>query len=500
MKDYIAVFDIGTSAIKGTLVNKNAHISGEYSIPLNTYYGEKGEIEQKTSEWWEGLKKITTYWWRVLSIQPENIITITFSGQMEDVIPISDQTSFQNAILYSDTRAEAEALLIDKTYPDLVKETGNLIHSSSPLAKLLWLKNHDRTLYTASNFFVFSSKDFAIYKLTAAVVTDPTTAATTGMMNLSKRIWSSNILKQFAINIEQLPHIFNSDNIVGYVTDEAAAETGFKSSTPVLCGSGDAGASTIGAGAVNHGEAYFYLGTTGWAAIISDSAQYNQNIEGVFNLSHLPEDAIISIAPLLNAGNVHEWAVELYSNGKIEDNDNQYAAFDDLVKQSSAGSGGVLFLPYINGERSPVHDNHAKGAFWGINPSTKKNDMARAIIEGICFSYKQLVEGIILTKTSGEFTLIGGGAKSDVWCQTLSDILNRTVKVPVESEFMPALGAAASGFVQTGWVENYKAFSERFLTLLDTKYYYPNPKNIEIYEEKYQQYLKLYPNMRGIYS
>lgn len=496
MKDYIAVFDIGTSAVKGALIDRDANITGEFSSPLDTYYGENGEIEQNTPDWWAGVKKAADYWWTQLLVEPKQVMTITFSGQMEDTIPITDNDLYQTAILYSDTRAEKEAAFINKRFPDVHLETGNKIHSSTPLAKLLWLEREEAILYKHADCFVFSAKDFIIYKLTDAYVTDPTTAATTGMMNLSARKWAPAILKEFGISPNKLPQIHSSEEIVGVVTEHASRETGFLSSTPVLSGCGDAGASTMGAHAVNRGDAYFYIGTTGWAAVISEETRLNDEIHGIFNLAHLPENTTISIAPLLNAGNVHKWAANLYSDSS---NHHMYGAFDDLVNHSEPGSGGVIFLPYINGERCPVHDNDAKGAFWGIGPDTKKSDMARSVIEGVCFSYKQIVDPLIPKETNGTLNLIGGGSKSSVWCQILSDVLGRPIRVPEESEYMPALGAAASAFVNRGWADDYPSFNHQFLITAPSTLYEPAMKNTEIYKERYGQYLKMYPAMKGIY-
>ncbi|MBP1970797.1 xylulokinase [Virgibacillus natechei] len=497
MEEYVGAFDIGTTAIKGVLVNNQATIIGEYSILLDTYYGENGEIEQSPTDWWQGVKEITQKWWSELKLNPKQIVTLTFSGQMEDVISISSTYPNQRAILYSDTRSEQEAAYIMKKLPTIHDKTGNTIRSSTPLAKLLWLKENNVEVFDETQCFVFSSKDYAVYKLTNAFVTDPTTATTTGMMSLNTRDWIPEILETFGLSGNQLPKVYSSEEIVGYVSKAAAEETGLLESTPVLCGSGDAGASTMGAAAVNHGDTYFYIGTTGWAAIVQDSNKQNKGINTIFNLAHLPESLNISIAPVLNAGNVHKWAVETFAN---EGTDNKYEEFDALVETIPAGSNGLLFLPYLNGERCPVSDTDAKGAFWGIGPKTKKSDMARAVIEGICYSYKQLIDLITNQGSEGLLTLIGGGSKSSAWCQILADVIGRPVRVPIDSEYMPALGISSSAFVSLGWSESYNDFSKQFLVPVEAEMYEPDMVKHEVYEGTYQQYLKLYPNLKGIYD
>jgi len=246
---------------------------------------------------------------------------------------------------------------------------------------------------------------------------------------------------------------------------------------------------------VKKNDCYFYLGTTGWAAVIQDKAQLSSDNEsGVFNLTHLPRGLNVSIAPLLNVGNVHRWGVNLI--GKQEDD---YDMFEELISNAPSGSNGVLFLPYLNGERNPVNDEEAKGAFWGITPNTTKADLMRSIMEGVAYSLKQLLEKLT-TKEIGVITLVGGGAKSATWCQILSDMLGATIRVPVDSEFMPAIGVSSTGFIKLGLAHNYRDFTEQFLDKKTERVFQPNKENYALYKKEYKRYLKLYPGMREVYQ
>ncbi|WP_080876023.1 xylulokinase [Oceanobacillus timonensis] len=495
MKKYIAVFDIGTTAVKGVLIDQQARITGEYGVNVDTYYGENGEVEQNPADWWEGMKEITQKWWSELNMEAEQVAAITFTGQMEDVILISPAYPSQRAMLYSDNRFEQEAAYIMERFPNIQAETGNIIRPSTPLAKLLWMKNNKEKMMEKTQCFVFSSKDFGIYKLTNTCVTDPTTAATTGIMNLHTRAWIPEMMETFGFDPNKLPKLRGSEEIVGYVSASAMEETGFLQNTPVLCGSGDAGATAMGAAAVHQGDTYFYLGTTGWTAMVQENV--NSNIQGMFHLAHIVPHLTISIAPLLNAGNVHKWAVDTFAS---EDTDDKNSAFEELVKNASVGSNGIFFLPYIHGERFPVQDADAKGAFWGIGPKTSKKDMARAVMEGICFSYKQLMELIIDAGDKDFLTLMGGGSKSATWCQILADIIGVQVRVPADSEYMPALGISVPAFIQLGWADHYQAVLERFFITAEAKTYEPNMLHHELYEEIYETYLKMYPSLKRIYE
>ncbi|WP_078427231.1 xylulokinase [Alkalihalobacterium alkalinitrilicum] len=488
---YIASFDIGTTSIKGILLKKDGSLIGQASYDLNTIHGSNGEIEQNPKDWWDGVVTITNKWWEEDVISPSDIAMITFSGQMQDIIPIAADDRIRNAILYSDSRATVEADFINKQIPNSKAIIANHIDGASPFAKLLWLKKRDEETYNKSFSFLFSAKDYIIYRLTNRVATDPVTGATTGMMNLKTKDWQSDWLVTNDLSIEKLPPILFPDEQVGVVTSEAAKQTGFLEGIPVLCGCGDAGASTMGAGAIQEGDSYIYLGTTGWIAVPSN--QVKELDYGIFNLAHLPKDRYISIAPLLNVGNVHTWGVQTLT----EKEENRYQAFEALASSAPVGAAGLLFLPYIHGERFPVNDSNATGVYFGITPSTNREHMARALIEGLCFSFRQTFEILIQNKRKA-ITLIGGGTQSATWCQVLASILGTTIRIPRNSEYLPAIGAAASAFVNLKWVESYEDFADEVLFSEKDEIYCPILEDTQVYDEIYNKFLKLYPAIKQI--
>lgn len=488
---YIAAFDLGTTAIKGVLLSQEGEIYAEHSFNLHTSIGENNEKEQNPEEWWEGVLTITHEWFSVHEVSPQSIKAITFSGQMEDVILIQEGENTTSAILYSDNRAAIEADEINKKLPGLYELTGNRITSSSPISKLLWLKKNDIGNHDQKIHVVFSAKDYIIYKLTGSIATDYTTAATSGFMNIESRKWESDLLNSLGIESFILPELTSSEQKVGEVSAFGAGETGFCQHTPVLCGAGDAGASTLGAGAISEGDCYMYLGTTGWIAV--PSRDHSPKDHGIFTLAHIIPELNISIAPLLNVGNVHRWAMEAFVKS------GNYADFEDEVQKSSPGSNHLLFLPYVHGERCPVQDSEAKGAYWGIGPKTRQSDFARAALEGICYSLFQIMQ-ILMKENVGSITLIGGGARSQSWSQLLADITNKTVRVPANSEYLPSIGIGATAFKYLGWVEDYREFVDQYILSSQSKLYVPNEENNEIYKAQYKTFLKLYESMKSIYQ
>ncbi|NEU30959.1 hypothetical protein GN156_09235 [bacterium LRH843] len=489
---YVASFDIGTTSIKAIVINIHGVLSEKASYELQTIHGPNGEMEQNPNDWWNGIITISNYWWDECGVDPQKVKAITFCGQMQDVIPIpKDETDIPNAILYSDSRAGEEAELLNKMLPNIKEVTGNHIDAASPFAKLLLLKNKCQSLYTNSSSFLFSAKDFIIYQLANVFATDPVTGATTGLMNGRERDWELEWLELTGISQDKLPEINAPEDIVGTVHSEAAKITGFTCGTPVLCGSGDAGATTLGAGSVNCGDDYIYMGTTGWVAVLSDKIEKLQF--GIFNLAHLPKERYISIAPLLNVGNVHAWVTQTLTET------NDYRDFERLVEEAAAGSNGLLFLPYIHGERFPVNDPEATGVYVGMTPSTTRADMARAVLEGLCFSYRQTYE-MLVTDSKDTITLIGGGTKSEAWCQILATVLGKQVRIPGNSEYLAALGAASSAFIALDWAQDYETFVETYLHSNTECLYDPDPVEKESYDNLYERFVKLYPAVRKLYN
>ncbi len=238
------------------------------------------------------------------------------------------------------------------------------------------------------------------------------------------------------------------------------------------------------------------MGTTGWLAIVErNEGQLDSLSESHFNLAFVEKSHRISVAPLLNVGNVHKWAVQLYTNQNAAHN---YETFEALIEKTEPGSGGVLFLPYLNGERNPMIDPQAKGAYWGITPQTERENLARAVLEGVTFSLKQTLEMYDL-KEQRTITLIGGGSKSSNWCQIVSDIMNHPIRVPLNSEYLPSIGVASTAFIKLRWCESYQEFVNTFVRSIPSKNYMPDQKRAEVYATQYETFKKFYPALQSMY-
>lgn len=482
MMSFIASFDIGTTEAKGILVSKEAKPFLEKNIPIQTDH-QNGRMEQDADQWYQAVLSILTYWFD-RGVNAKDIDLITFSGQMQDCIPVDSQgKALRPAILYGDNRAVKQAVLLEEQLA-IQEITGNHMDGTIVFPKILWIKEKESEVYQSAACFLMGSKDYVIYHLTGEYVTDPTTAATTGMMNIRTQNWQNDWLATFGMDANKLPAIQPSEQIVGRVTEQASMLTGLLAGTPVLCGIGDGGSASLGAGVFQAGEVYGYIGTTGWMAV--PVKQISQGAKGLFHLPYIGENPYLAIAPLMNAGNVHRWAVNTFSHA-------DYDGFEKLIA-ADRSSNKLLFLPYLNGERFPIQDAAASGSMIGIRPDTTPADMGCAVLEGAAMAMRQGME-VITDEDDGVITLIGGGTKSKVWNQIMADVLNREVRVPADSQFFPAMGAVVLGAKALGWANHDTQFVNH--TVTDT--YLPNCSLGDHYDAKYKKYKKLYGQLQDIF-
>jgi len=488
---YIASFDIGTTAVKGVIVDLSGHVINSKSLIITTVYKDE-YIEQDPNEWYRLFCTMSKELIRE-SCNPSEIRGIIMSGQMQDLIMVDDSLNpIMNAILYSDNRGEVQANNIKEKIGEeaLIGITGNSMNGTLPFAKLLWIKENKPSIYKKVHKILFSSKDYCVGKLTGTTSTDPTSASTSGLMNIDNKCWQTDFLNIFDINDSMTPEIKFAHEIVGYVSEIASNESGYDSGTPVYCGSGDAGATTLASGISKVFEFNINLGTSGWVACVSDGPIYGN---GIFNLAAIPSDVYVNVVPFINAGSVHKWITSIVSR----ESENGVEYVDDILKESNTGSDGLLFLPYLSGERFPVIDSKTKACFIGLTPETTKSVMVRACLEGVAFSIRQGIEKIAILPN--KVSIVGGGAKNSTWCQIFADMLNIDVEVYAESEYMPAISLASAVLYEQGLIDEYSTFIDKLLEKQGKVTYQPNKNSVEILNVMYNRYRQIYDAVKGLF-
>ena len=478
---YIAAFDAGTTAVKGTLVNEAGEAVLSRSVELSTLCHD-GFQEQAPQDWWEAFCAISRQFTE--AVPPEDIQGIIMSGQMQDLIPLdADLNPVCPAILYSDGRAEAQATALETRVGSdyFLHTTGNRCDGSLPLPKLMWLKENRPELYARTAHILISSKDYLIVRLTGVCAGDVTACATAGAMDIRRKRWDEKLLSAAGVDAKLFPTLYHPHQQVGAVLPEAAAACGYRAGTAVFAGIGDAGATTLASGIREPGQYNINLGTSGRVAAVSDDILLTE--AGVFNLAAAAEGCYINVVPFLNAGNVHKWISGVLGH---KDGAADYEAVSALLKNSVPGSHGVLFLPYLVGERFPVLDPEARGCFFGMTAETTAADMARACLEGVAFSLRQGLEQLPVPPAS--ISLIGGGGREAVWCQILADVLDHDITVLRDTEFRAAQALAALARQKAG----------SFALAEEGTVYHPRSKYQALYTDQYARYQKLYPALRGL--
>ena len=483
---YIATFDIGTTAVKGVLVSENGEPVFSASQDIETIFN--GDMkEQNPDDWYQAFIKISQN--MIKQYSKSDIIGIIMSGHMQDVILVDrENNAIDRAILYSDGRAECQAREIASIIgDDIISEVaGNDFNGSIPFAKILWIKQNKPHIYKDTYKVLFSSKDYIIAKLTNCYVSDVTAGATTGLMDIHNKKWMNHWMEKLQLNSKILPRLAYADEKASVITVEGALISGYEVDTPVYVGTGDAGATTLASGISQDGEYNINLGTSGWIACVSNNVL---NQQGVFNLAAIQKDLYINVVPFLNAGNVHKWI----SNTLTPDNmqENKYEYINQLLDNSSVGSNGVMFLPYIAGERFPVMDVNIKGSYIGITPETTKQDIARACLEGVAYSIRQGIESI--GRKPNKISIIGGGGRCKAWCQILADMLKHEVMVYNNSEYLPSMAIAAAVMIDKDIMRDYQTFTNSLQCSEDCSIYKPNVLSARYYDSFYSKYCSIYP-------
>ena len=383
---------------------------------------------------------------------------VSVTGQMQDVILVNIESGvIRPAILYSDSRAHEEAKKLEELVgiEELQRVTRNYKGASGILPKMMWLKSHEPAYLAQANFILLGAHDFIIWKLCGAHVTDFTTASTTGLLDVEESTWAFGLfdkarMANFGNHLPKL-HRFK-EGAVGELCEEAKDELGLVNHALCFHSGGDLAAVTVGALGLEGGNEfsqYIYLGTSGWIATTEKGYTEGKPGDGCFTLLHPDPSYCIRASSMATAFGNLEWLSDIFSDTKLigfgnrlgMEMSDKYSMINDFAGKADIGSGGLVFLPYLCGERSPFNDPLARACFIGLSRGTSKSCMYRAVFEGIAFATRAL-KSSLLVPYQRQIVLVGGGGKSPVFCQILADVLKMTIVVPANSEFIGSIGSA----------------------------------------------------------
>ena len=500
-KSYILAHDLGTSGNKAVLVSSEGKLVGSCFSAYTTFYPAPGWAEQKQEEWWEAVISSTRELLARFPNEAEHLTAVSFSGQMMCCSPIDKEGKpLCNGIIWSDQRADAERARLSQIIDDdtAYRVTGTVMLANYLAAKMLWLKNNYPDVYKRADTFL-QVKDYIIYKLTGARVTDYSDATGTNLFDLRRKEWSNDIIREAGLDREKLPDAVPSTDVVGKISREAARCTGLPEGLPVVAGGGDGPCATVGAGATEAGRCYSVYGTSAWNSVTTPQPLYDRE-RRTFILHHLDKNLYMSVGSMQQAGGSFEW-LEGWLGGieRMLSEETGLSSFDLLsleAEKAPPGSGGALFLPYLMGERSPYWDSEVKGAFLGLNRKVGRAEMVRSVLEGTIFHLKLILE--VLEENAGviqEVRCIGGGFKNRFLCSLAADIWDKDLLIMDVLDEATSLGAAIAGFVGTGV---FSSFREAEQLVRESRREVPNAAAAEKYKAPYTVFADSYAALSGI--
>lgn len=459
---YLLAHDIGTSGNKAALFNIDGVLIESKTFSYDVEWTHDGFAEQDANIWYKSVCVLTKD--LLKHIDASDVIGISFSGQMQGCLVVDrNGNPLHKSIIWADIRARREEKLILSVFDKMsfYKITGNRPSCSYTLAKLLWLKHNKPDIYEET-YRVLNAKDYIIYKLTGNFVTDYSDASSTNLLDLRKMEWSEEIADKMGVSLNKFPSIHYSTDVVGKITEKASQETGLGTDTSVVCGGGDGAISAIGAMSISEGDAFGTIGTSAWNAITSKKPIFDEEMK-TFVFAHAIPDHFIRLGTMQTAGAAMNWLKKSFFIDKNKDIDDTgadsdiYDEMEQLVKQAQVGSKGLLFLPYLMGERSPRWNRDAKASFIGLTVETSRADICRSVYEGIAMNLEIILNSIRKGNRIKKFVLTGGAARSNLLCQLLSDVYGLSISIPNCLEEATSVGAAVCAGVGIG---EYKSFEK----------------------------------------
>ena len=483
---YIGV-DLGTSAVKLLLMDENGNIQKIVSKEYPLYFPKPGWSEQHPKDWYiksmEGMKELTS------ECDKSQVAGISFGGQMHGLVALDkDDQVIRPAILWNDGRTGKQTEYLNQVIgkDKLSEYTANIAFAGFTAPKILWMKENEPENY-AKIAKIMLPKDYLAYRLSGSFCTDVSDASGMLLMDVKNRCWSKEMLEICGITEEQLPKLYESYEVAGTLKPDVANELGFSESVKVIAGAGDNAAAAVGTGTVGDGRCNISLGTSGTIFISSEKFGVDEH-NALHSFAHADGHYHL-MGCMLSAASCNKWWSEEILGTK------DYAAEQADIKK--LGENRVFYLPYLMGERSPHNDPNVRAMFIGMSMDTTRADMTQAVLEGVAFGLRDSLEvakslGIQIDRTK----ICGGGAKSPLWRKIIANVMNLKVDV-IESEEGPALGGAMLAAVGCGEYPDVETIAEKLVKVVDTVE--PEPELVAKYEERYQQFRKLYPAVKGLF-
>lgn len=503
MTDYVLAHDLGTTGNKATLYDREGQLRASAISHYDVVYEHTGWAEQNPNDWWKAVCTSTHELLEKSGVQANEIACVTFSGQMQGVVAV-DKTGIplRPAIIWADQRAtkQCEQIAEQISPAEVYKITGHRLSPAYCLSKIMWIREHQPDIYATTHKFMHA-KDAIIARMTGQFATEPSDASGMNLYDLEAGKWSSDILDSARMNTSKLPEIIRSIDVVGEVQANVATELGLLQGTPVVIGGGDGSCAAVGAGSIRENLTYCNIGSSAWIATTSSKPVYDPQ-QRTMTFGHVIPGMYMPIGTMQSAGTAYQWVRDQLAPVERQAADtlgiSAYTLLNAVAETSPAGANNLIFMPYMLGERSPRWNPDARAVFLGLTLRHTRADMVRAVMEGVAFNLKVILDALIQQGiTIDSLRAIGGGMSRRLWSSIMADIYGIPLQRLAILDEATSMGAAIVGGVGIGLYDDF-TIAEKMNTIVET--IPDNPEHAPIYNQLYRVFEATYRALEPIYD
>jgi xylulokinase len=495
--DYLLAHDLGTTGNKATLFDTKGRLIASVLETYATFYDKPGWVEQDPDDWWRAVCTASASVMQKAGITKSSIAAMSFSGHMMGCVPVDEHgRALRRAIIWADQRAtdQVAQLMRSLTANEIYRITGTRPNSNYTLEKIMWIRDNEPEIYKKTHR-VLQSKDYIVARLTGRLATDYSDASATNAYDLANKAWSDRLLAAAGIPASLFPEAMPSATVIGPVRTSDAVDL---EGVPVVLGGGDGACATVGAGVIHANEGYNYFGSSSWIAIAAPEPVFDPGMR-TFNLCHLEPHLYMPVGTMQSAGGSYDWIREvLFPDELGKTTDEAYALLNRWAQSSPPGANGVLFLPYLIGERSPHWNEDARGAFIGLARSHGVGDLVRSVLEGVAFNLRIIFDALTEQgATLQSLRMIGGGIRNPVLCRALADMLGIPIERLESGEFATSLGAAVCAGVGIGVFDDFSV-AATMSPIAGTDR--PNRDHKHTYDRTYELFKRAYSSLEPLFG
>ncbi len=500
-KQLLLGIDIGTSGCKISVFQADGRVVAECAEPYPTRYDGLGQAEQDATDWWLAVSRGIKDLIRSFVVNPAEFVAIGVAGQSWSCLPVDRRGEpLRRAMIWLDRRAREQARRMRDQFGEdyLVRLSGNPVDPAYIVPKILWLKDHEPEIYRQTTQFL-QSNAYIVFKLTGAYSQDLSQGYGFHFFDVARGRYDQGVIDGLGLESDRFAPVYRCNQIVGRVTPEAAAATGLIPGIPVVAGGLDAACSTLGAGVVRSGQTQEQGGQAGGMSIQMAQPRFHPRLimgQHVIPGQWLLQGGTVGGSGALKWFNEQLGAAEQQLGAEL--GQSAFAIMSDEAGRVRPGADGLIFLPYLAGERSPVWDSRARGVFFGLSYAKTRAHLIRAVMEGVGFAlHHNLATAAETGAEVGALNSVGGASNSEVWCQIKADITGKPLRVPY-SDQATTLGAALVAGVGVGLYPDFESAVSR--TVRFQRAYTPDPERHRLYQSYFSLYLELYQRLKDCYG